>query len=121
MISVVLALVFTHFPVALPISAIDCNFCPGDGHALDGSRGSARRKNQRRQSPRKPQDLQTISSPHRGFLGGDVSFLFSKAIDGRHIEASINGGTPIISWLAYFMEHPTKMDDLGDIAVYFGI
>ena len=50
-----------------------------------------------------------------------MSFLFSKAIDGRHIEASINGGTPIISWLAYFMEHPTKMDDLGDIAVYFGI
>jgi len=26
---------------------------------------------------------------------------------------STHGGTPIISWMVYFRENPTKMDDLG--------
>jgi hypothetical protein len=26
---------------------------------------------------------------------------------------STHGGTPIISWMVYFMENPTKMYDLG--------
>ena len=100
MISVVLACVYS-LSRDLPISAIDCNFCPpGDGDAIWVSWLRQEKKPKTPKTQKTPgssdnqQSSQGVPRRRRKFF-----VQSDKAIDGRHIEASINGGTPIAGWL----------------------